>query len=66
MRERGVSFKQAVNDAIRAGAATSAADVRFRTETTSMGEPVINLDRALQVSAELEDDDLVRRMRAGS
>jgi hypothetical protein len=31
-----------------------------------MGRPTINLDRALQIAAELEDDALVARMRAGS
>lgn len=31
-----------------------------------MGEPTVNLDRALQVVAELEDDELIRKMRAGA
>jgi len=26
----------------------------------------VTLDRALQIAADLEDDDLLRRMRAGS
>jgi hypothetical protein len=64
MRERGISFKQALNDAIRAGAAPVSAEP-FRTETADLGTPSVNLDRALQVAAELEDDDLVRRMRLG-
>lgn len=64
MRERGVSFKQALNDAIRAGAAPVPAEP-FRTATASLGVPAVNLDRALQVAAELEDDELVRRMRLG-
>ncbi|MEL6890542.1 MAG: antitoxin [Actinomycetota bacterium] len=67
MREHGVSFKQALNDSIRAH--TSADDVRrtpFRTATTAMGRPAIDLDRALQIAAELEDDELMARVRAGS
>lgn len=64
MRERGISFKQAINDAIRAGLGQSAQP--FRTRTASMGRSVVNLDRALQVAADLEDDELIRRMRAGS
>jgi hypothetical protein len=64
MRERGISFKEAVNEAIRAGA--TASNPPFRTETASMGESRVNLDRALQVAADLEDDELLRRMRAGS
>jgi len=65
MRERGQSFKEAVNDLIRGGAATGA-DREFRTQTASMGESVVNLDRALQVAGELEDDELIRRLRVGS
>lgn len=63
MREKGMSFKEALNDAIRSGVGHQAP---FRTETASMGESAVNLDRALQVAADLEDDDLIRRMRAGS
>jgi hypothetical protein len=66
MRERGMSFKDAVNDAIRAGARVSGAPQPFRTETAALGESAVNLDRALQVAADLEDDELVRRMRNGS
>jgi hypothetical protein len=64
MRERGISFKQALNDAIRAGAAPASAEP-FRTDTADLGTPSVNLDRALQVAADLEDDDLIRRMRLG-
>lgn len=64
MRERGMSFKEALNDAIRSGARDP--ERSFRTETAAMGQSRVNLDRALQVAADLEDDDLVRQMRAGS
>lgn len=30
-----------------------------------MGTPVVNLDRALQIAGELEDEELIRRMRSG-
>ena len=66
MREHGVSFKQAVNDAIRAGAAGGPRPKRFRTETAALGRSTINLDRALQVAAALEDEDLIRKSRTGS
>jgi type II secretory pathway component PulF len=65
MREHGVSFKQALNEAIRAGV-REASDPTFRTATAALGRSGVNLDRALQVVADLEDDDLVRRMRSGS
>ncbi|MHB1139577.1 MAG: antitoxin [Microthrixaceae bacterium] len=66
MKERKVSFKQALNDAIRDGAAGRAPLEPFRTATASLGRSTVNLDRALQVAAELEDDELIRKMRSGS
>jgi hypothetical protein len=64
MRERGMSFKEALNDAIRSSARETPAP--FRTATASMGRSSVNLDRALEIVGALEDDDLVRKMRAGS
>lgn len=64
MREGGVSFKQALNDAIRSGASPGAA-TEFHTPTADLGVATVNLDRALSVAGELEDDDLLRRMRVG-
>jgi hypothetical protein len=66
MRERGQTFKEALNDAIRSGATPGSTAEPFRTEAASMGESTVNLDRALQLAAELEDDELVRRSRSGS
>jgi hypothetical protein len=64
MAERGVSFKQALNDAIRAGAAPRTRQ-SFRTATRSMGVPTISLDRALRLASDLEDEARLRRMRTG-
>jgi hypothetical protein len=64
MRERGLSFKEAVNDAIRAGLAPDRTRRPFRTPTADLGVPVVNLDRALALAAELEDEELVRKQRA--
>lgn len=64
MAEKGVSFKRALNDAIRAGA-QDRARAPFATRTKAMGPPAVNLDRALQIAADEEDDELIRRMRAG-
>jgi len=66
MRERNLSFKEAVNDAIRAGSVEPGDRAPFRTDVVSMGEPTVDLDRALQLAGHLEDDELVRRMRTGS
>lgn len=64
MRERGISFKEAVNDAIRQSEVGPSPT--FSTRTASLGESMVNLDRALQLVADLEDDELIRRMRSGS
>jgi hypothetical protein len=63
MAERGISFKQALNDSIRAGAAPRTRQT-FRTTVRSMGVPTVNLDRALRLAGELEDEDMLRRMRS--
>jgi hypothetical protein len=63
MRERGLSFKQAVNHAIRSGLVDSAEDGEARTPTFRMGsDPEIPLDKALRLAAELEDEELARRL----
>jgi len=64
MQERGISFKRALNDAIREGCAPTPSRP-FRTKTADMGLPRVNLDRALQLAGELEDEELIRKMRSG-
>jgi hypothetical protein len=64
MKARGISFKQAVNDAIRAGAGGQQA-ASFQTQVRRMGQPTVPLDRALQLAGELEDEEMLRRMRTG-
>jgi hypothetical protein len=62
MRERRIGFKEAVNAAIRAGLAPDAGQPA-RTPTFSMGfDAAIPLDRALRLAADLEDEELVRRL----
>ncbi len=63
MRERNQSFKEALNDAIRSGVAGA---TPFQTVVASMGRSRVNLDRALQLVADLEDDELIRASRTGS
>ena len=63
MEERHVSFKKALNDAIRDGAAGRPAPRKFKTRTADLGVPAVNLDRALQLAADLEDEELIRRQR---
>jgi len=60
MDERGIGFKQALNDAIRDG---ERARPSVSTPIHAMGIPKVVLDRALTLAAQLEDDELVRQMR---
>lgn len=66
MAERQVSFKKALNDAIRDGATGRSEPRQFVTRTADLGVTAVNLDRALQLAAELEDEELVRRQRRRS
>jgi len=65
MSERGLSLKQAVNQAIRAGLAPVEGGPTLRTATYAMGPPRASLDRALALAGELEDEELIRKLAAG-
>ena len=65
MKDQGVSFKKALNDAIRLGAQQRPAPSAFTTRTADLGAPSVNLDRALQIAGDLEDEELIRRQRQG-
>ncbi len=64
VRERGVSFKVAINDAVRAGLnGPTAAPQRFRMTTSPLGvRPGINLDKALTLAGEMEDEEILRKL----
>jgi len=62
MRDKHISFKQAVNGAIRAGLAPTSA-TPFRQRTFALGfRPEINYDRALAIAAALENEELLRKL----
>jgi len=65
MRERGVSFKAALNDAVRAGLDASAPASRpFKARTAPLGIR-INIDKALTIAGEMEDEEILRKMEEG-
>jgi hypothetical protein len=65
MRERSLTFKQALNEAVRAGLAGPPDAAEARTPTFPMGfEPAIPWDKALRLAGELEDEELARRLSA--
>jgi hypothetical protein len=63
-RERGISFKQALNSAVRAGlGGPHQARRAFKQQAEPMGlRPGINLDKALQLAAAFEDEEIVRKL----
>jgi hypothetical protein len=67
MRERGVSFKVAINDAIRAGLTPDAPAAKpFRVQSAPLGvRPGINLDKALALAGEMEDAEIIRKLELG-
>jgi hypothetical protein len=63
-RERGVSFKSALNNAVRAGLAAAAPPTRkFRVRPRPLGiRPDINVDKALGLADEMEDAEILRKL----
>ena len=62
MHREGLTFKEAVNRAIRDGLSPRSSE-RFRQRTFSMGfRPDIPYDKALQLAAGLEDEELLRKL----
>jgi len=61
MRERGLTFKQALNAAIRSGA-SSGKRRAGTTRTFDMGPSRFPLDKALRLAGELEDEELIRKL----
>jgi len=55
MRDRRMSFEQALNDLVREGHATEGVQPPFRTPTAAMGRPRISLDKAQQLVSEPDD-----------
>ena len=65
MRERGQTFKEAVNEAIRAGLGVRPGDSPSYTVPRALGPATIDLTKALAVAARLEDDAVARRHAEG-
>jgi hypothetical protein len=65
MRERGIGFKQAVNDALRRGLGADRVTTSFATPTYHLGRSRQPLDQALRVAGDLEDEELRRKAQLG-
>lgn len=65
-RERRVSFKVALNDAVRAGLGVAGGARPYRVPTRRLGaRPEIDLDKALALAGQLEDTETLRKLDLG-
>lgn len=66
MRDEGLTFKAAVNRAIRAGIAGRGPRRRFRQRTHDLGfRPEIPYEQTLRLAADIEDQEIVRKAAQG-
>ncbi len=66
MKERGVSFKKALNEAVKAGLSprTQPAAKPYVQKTYSLGlNPNLNWDKAQAIADAMEDEDILRKLR---
>jgi len=63
-RQRGISFKEALNASVRRGLESSGPDSRpYRVQPRSLGaKRGLDLDRALALAAQVEDAETVRKL----
>lgn len=63
-RERGISFKAALNGAIRLGLSAGAPPSRsFGVQARPLGiRPEVNIDKALSLAGEIEDSEILRKL----
>lgn len=65
MRERGISFKDALNQAVRVGLSRPASREYRLPFTARMGfRPDVALDKAHTLAGALEDEELVRKLNS--
>lgn len=65
MKERGASFKKALNDGLRIGlqAGRTRPSTPYRLKTHRMGfHPELRLDKAIDLAARMEEEELARKL----
>ena len=63
--ERGISFREAINEILRRGLdqGSGSTGAQYSVPARPLGlRPGIDLDKALALAAELEDDEIVRKL----
>lgn len=67
-RERDISFKEALNSSVRRGIERGEPKGRpYRLPPAQHlgAKPGVNLDKALQLAGEMEDEEIIRKIRLG-
>ena len=62
-RERGLPFKDVLNGAVRRGLDEGTATKPYRVPARPLGvRPGIDLDKALAIAAQFEDEEILRKL----
>jgi len=63
-RQRGLSFKDVLNTALRSGlGGTRSESTAYRLPSRALGlRPGVDLDKAMQLDGSLDDDEIVRKL----
>jgi hypothetical protein len=68
MKEKGLTFKEALNNALRAGLLAGLGGRKtapVTLPTRRMGKPLVDLRKTLQLAAEMEDAEILRKLELG-
>lgn len=67
MRKRDASFKQVLNEGLRAGLGrhSKRSVAPFKQMTFHMGQPIVDLTKATAFASELEDLELLSKLKQG-
>lgn len=65
MADRGLTFKEAVNSALRLALLSPSDRVEFSFQTFDLGEPIVPLEHALRVASGIEDEEIIRKLSVG-
>jgi hypothetical protein len=63
--ERGISFKEAINEAVRGGLDNPPGAKRFRVRPRNMGPARVDLTKALRLAGQMEDEQIIRKLNQG-
>ncbi len=65
MRERDLTFKEALNIAVRAGLTAPVSHEPYAFPSYDMGVPAVSLEHALRLASEMEDEEITRELSVG-